>query len=272
MSTASTQDRRSVYEADGFILCPEIGIPAPEAAVASSGLLDVRDGKYDTGREPDPSPWKPGGPADRLVKIENPQLANHALRKIIAHEGIGRAALEITGAKWVQVWWVQGLVKPSTTPPPPGQAAPQTNVGWHQDKQYWKEWQDTSELFTGWLALSNVPSVAGPMLMAKGSHKWGLLGAGDFFAQNQADLLKQIKVPEGQKWDEVQCVLPQGGISFHNQLTFHASGPNTSGFPRVSLALHLRTDRSKTILDEKGNEPWVAQWINDTTICPRWER
>ena len=35
-----------------------------------------------------------------------------------------------------------------------------TNIGWHQDRTYWQEWDDGSELFTAWIALSDVTAEA----------------------------------------------------------------------------------------------------------------
>ena len=40
-------------------------------------------------------------------------------------------------------------------------------------------------------------------------------------------------------------MLAPGSVSFHDRLTVHGSGPNLSARPRVSFAVHLRTDRSR---------------------------
>jgi ectoine hydroxylase-related dioxygenase (phytanoyl-CoA dioxygenase family) len=166
----------------------------------------------------------------------------------------------------VQVWWVQGLIKPSAAP---GAVVP-TNVGWHQDRQYWKLWTKESELFTAWVALSDVPAASGPMIFARGSHQWGLLDQGDFFGQDQSSIRNGITVPTGRTWEEVQAILPLGGVSFHHNLTFHGSGPNTSGKPRMSVALHMRTDKSAAEPGEK--DPWLMKWVNDESVCPVWRR
>jgi hypothetical protein len=47
-----------------------------------------------------------------LCKIEQPQIANFALRKVLRSPQLGRIAAAITGAKKIQVWWVHGLIKP----------------------------------------------------------------------------------------------------------------------------------------------------------------
>src|SRR5437764_529973 len=69
-------------------------------------------GEYETGTPPQPSYWKPGDDPRKLCKIEMPQVANHAIMELITHPALGELAAEITGARWVQVWWVQLLYKP----------------------------------------------------------------------------------------------------------------------------------------------------------------
>ena len=76
----------------------------------------------------------------------------------------------------VQVWWVQLLYKPVSRP----EATVQTNVGWHQDRQLWSTWEEGSELFTAWVAVSDVTEDACPMRFVRGFHNWGLLNQGDF--------------------------------------------------------------------------------------------
>jgi hypothetical protein len=77
-----------------------------------------------------------------------PQVANRAIRELISHPALGALAAEVTGARRVQVWWVQLLYKPPTTG---GQGG--TSIGWHQDRHYWQVWEEGSELFTAWVAL-----------------------------------------------------------------------------------------------------------------------
>ena len=56
-----------------------------------------------------------------------------------------------------------------------------------------------------------------------------------------------------------------GGASFHDALTFHASGVNTSGQPRLSFAIHLRTDKSTP---KGGRREGLTQFIDDEDRCP----
>lgn len=232
-----------------------------EVAAAVAGMDAVRDGAYDTGRPPEPSPWQPGMDQRQLCKVEMPQLANHALMHAVSSPRLGEVAAAITGAEMVQVWWVQLLIKPPADP----SGAIQSNVGWHQDAQYWGIWEEGSELFTAWLALSDVREDCGPMHFVEGSHRWGFLDQGNFFDQNLEDQRAGLKLPPGAEWRETAAVLPPGGASFHHCLTVHGSGPNRSSGLRRSLAIHLRTEKSRA----KGSRAdSLAKYIDNTNYCP----
>lgn len=255
---SSTQMR---YEADGFLIQPEAIFPKELVARACEGMDAIRRGNYDTGIPPQPSPWNPGDDLNALCKIEQPQFASHAIRELFSYPALGEWAAAITGAEGVQVWWVQLLYKPSLPPDTPAK----TNVGWHQDRYYWQQWEEGSELFTAWIALSDVAKDCGPMKFARGSHRWGLHNAGDFFAQNLEAQREAIAIPEGETWEEVSGLMQAGGLSFHHCLTFHGSGQNTSGKPRRSFAVHLRTQNSRPVGDQREG---LTRFIDDTTLCP----
>ena len=228
------------YARDGFARSAGPVLPSDVVAGAVAGMDAVREGVYDTGQAPPPSPWNPGDDPNVLCKIELPNAANHAIRALLEHPRLGAFVAEATGAEAVQVWWVQLLVKPPTTEP---DAA--TAVGWHQDYLYWRDnWESPEGLLTAWVALSDVTADAGPMSFVPGSQHWGLYEEGDFFGQDNDALRAGIAVPEGETWEEVVGTLPPGGVSLHHSLTFHGSGRNTSGRLRRSFAVHLRTERA----------------------------
>ncbi len=157
---------RRKYQDEGFIVCPEPLLPSDVVEGAVAGMDALRDGKYDTGIPPRPSSWSPGDDPNSLCKIEMPQIASNAIMELVSHPSLGAKAAEITGAEAVQVWWVQLLYKPPTEA---GQQV-RTHVGWHQDYNYWSIWEDDSELFTAWVALSDVAPDCGPMNFVVGSH------------------------------------------------------------------------------------------------------
>ena len=232
---------RERYQDDGFYICPEPLLPADVVEPAIAGMDALRAGKYDTGIPPRPSSWTPGDDPDSLCKIEMPQIASQAIMELVSHPGLGAKAAEITGAEVVQVWWVQLLYKP---PIVAGQQV-RTHVGWHQDYNYWSIWEDDSELFTAWVALSDVAPDCGPMNFVVGSHKWGLSTKSDFFSQDYDALRDAIRVEQNQEWQEAPAILPPGSASFHQKLTFHGSAPNLSSQPRRSFAVHMRTEKSR---------------------------
>jgi len=248
----------SSFAKDGYYIHAAPLLDPGTIASVVQGMESVRDGAYETGIPPEDSPWKPGDDPRRLVKVEMPQQCNRAIMTAVANPRLGELAARVTGAEMIQAWWVQLLMKP---PVAPGEDFA-TNVGWHQDGQYWDCWEPGSEVFTAWLALSDVTESSGAMRFVPGSHTWGLLNQGDFYGQ---ELDGQIQVPEGRIWHEVVDVLPPGGVSFHHNLTLHASGPNTSARPRLSLAIHLRTEKSAA---KNGVRRGLTAFIDDTERCP----
>ena len=162
----------------------------------------------------------------------------------------------------MQVWWVQLLGKP----PADSEGAIPTNIGWHQDRRFWTRWKEGSELFTAWVALSDVTSESGPMRFARGSNRWGFMDQSDFYAQDHEEQREAIAVPDGETWEEVAAILPPGGASFHHNLTYHGSGPNLSTQMRRSLAIHLRTENSAAAEGEK--KEGLTQALNEPAHCP----
>ncbi len=261
MSVTIEESEKLAYDRQGYYMVDKPVLPREDVDAAVKGMDAVRNGEYETGDSPAPSPWNPGDDPKKLCKIEMPQISDLSIRKLISSPILGEWAAKITGAKMIQVWWVQLLYKPSL---PEGAPTP-TNVGWHQDMQYWVEWQTDSELFTAWVALSDVSEEAGPMIFVPGSHKWGMTEGGDFFDQNIDAQKSAYKIPEGESWTEVKDVLPAGGFSFHHCHTVHGSGANHSGGPRRSFAIHLRTENS-TLNPDK--ERILTRFIDDETLCP----
>ncbi len=252
------------YRRDGYFIHARPVIPGDLVRRAMEGVDDVLAGRYETGIPPQPSYWNPGDDPNKLGKVEMPQLANRAIKELVSHPALGRLAAEVTGAKRVQVWWVQLLSKP----PASTDAGSGVSVGWHQDRQYWKAWKEGSELFTAWVAVSDVGPDTGPMAFVNGSHTWGLLNQGAFYIDNSDDIemqRDQISLPPGETWREVEATMSPGGVSFHHCLTFHGSRPNRSGVPRRSFAIHMRTENSYPVSQPEGT---LAQFIHNTETCP----
>lgn len=260
--SSPTSTLRDQYEEDGFLVHGAPLIDKELAGRASEGMDLLRRAEYDTGTPPPSSFWKPGDDPKKLCKIEQPQFANKAIWKLVSHTNIGRVAADITGAKMVQVWWVQMLIKP----PQDDDGKVQANIGWHQDRNYWRIWEEGSELFTAWVAVSNVTIDCGPMNFLRGSHKWGCLDEqSDFYSQDHKAQRNVIQMPKGAQWEEVPVILPPGGVSFHHNLTFHASGPNRCDIPRRSFALHMRSENSRPVDNKREG---LTAFIDQPDKCP----
>ena len=249
------------YKSDGFLVHPDPVLPADVVEVASRGMDAIRRGEYDRGNPPNKSPWNPGDPEDTLCKIELPQRADTGVFSLVSHSTIGELAAEVTGAEWIQVWWVQLLVKPV------GVETPDTriNIGWHQDRNYWGCWEEGSELLTAWVALTDVREDCGPMRFVPGSQKWGLLEGSDFHGGDLDATRKGLSLPDDEAWSETPALMSAGGLSLHDSYTLHGSGENRSARPRRSFAIHLRTQNSRPVDDRRQG---LTGFIDDESICP----
>ena len=101
------------------------------------------------------------------------------------------------------------------------------------------------------------------MLFVPGSHRWATTDGGDFFSQDIE--AGAFAVPPGETWHEVPAVMPAGAFSLHHVLTLHGSGHNTSHHPRCSVALHMRTDRSRL---RTGARSGLLKYIDDEELNP----
>ena len=246
---------REQYERDGYCVAAEQIAPDAILQGALEGMVAVRDGVFDMGMPPTEHPgYDPGV----LCKINNPHRSDKGLYGLVTCPEVGQQVAEATGARRVQVWASQLLIKPAGS-----QAA--GHVGWHQDRQYWQMWQEAEGLFTAWIALGDVAEASGPMRFVRGSHHWGFLDQGNFFDKDQEKQREGIEVPAGEAWEEVSALMPTGGLSVHHCLTYHGSGPNVSAVPRWSIAVHLRDERAVPV---PGDESYYTAHLDDSQICP----
>ena len=220
----------------------------------------LRAGLYDTGTPPPKSRWSPGDDLDSLCKIEQPQIANEAIATLVRSPEIGEWTARVTDAEMIQVAGVQLLYKP---PAVYDKSAP-TKVGWHRDWTYFrKHWEPGSLLLTAWIALSDVEEVSGPMNFVAGSHRWGETIGGDFFSQDISQ--RDFSVPSNRVWTEASALMAAGGLSVHDQHVLHGSGENVSDAPRRSLAIHVRTEKSRPI---GGRRVGLTSHIDDLYVSP----
>jgi ectoine hydroxylase-related dioxygenase (phytanoyl-CoA dioxygenase family) len=250
-------DLKEQFETDGFCYTPT-AIPAELVQRVIPQMEAVIDGRFGTGVEPLACHFSPTDPPEKLKKVDQPHLADRTILEFISHPQIGRWAADITGAGMIQVWAVQLLVKP-----PGGSSL--GNIGWHQDMQHWKTWWK-GEVFTAWVAVSDVSEQSGPMRYVVGSHRWGLNTNPSFFRdQDRESQREAIPKPAGVDWREDPALLTAGHASFHHPLCYHGSGPNVSASPRRSFAIHLRTENSEPL--DSANQYYNAH-LDNPDVCP----
>ena len=103
------------------------------------------------------------------------------------------------------------------------------------------------------------------MHFVTGSQKWGLGEDSDFFGQDLAKQKADIAAAHGGEWAEETAVLSPGGVSLHDCITYHGSGPNYSQLPRRSFAIHLRTEKSQT---KNNRRDGLTEFIDDDYANP----
>jgi len=169
-------------------------------------------------------------------KLNNAWNISAALRKLFESEVIGKAASKLLGTSEVRLWHDQAIWKPSSATAD----GKEGNIGWHQDYGYWQI-SNTSNMCTAWIPLQDVDLTNGGMRTIVGSHKWGLVpDSTTFFDKNMDNLQKKFAQSAPSEWIDEPCIMKAGQIAFHHALTFHGSGPNTSGKPRLALAVHIQ--------------------------------
>lgn len=181
------------------------------------------------------SEWESNGNPLQLRKMDNAWWVNDEVRDAVTNPLLGRMAAELMETDEVRLWYDQVIYKPGAVS---REAVFSGNVGWHQDYAYW-QCTSSDNLVTAWIALQDTDLSNGCMKVVPGSHRWGLVPASDsFFNQNLGEL-KDRFAREGREWREVPMTLKAGHASFHHSLAFHASGPNLSDAPRLSVVSHL---------------------------------
>jgi ectoine hydroxylase-related dioxygenase (phytanoyl-CoA dioxygenase family) len=244
---------RQHYDHDGFCVIPEL-FPAPLVARAAYAAEVVASGETATGLPPRLLEEKAVDGRQTLIKVAEPHNASYDLRRLITYPRPWRAIAAIINARMLQVWAVDLFIK---------RAEPTTraNIGWHQDGPFAPYWR--GDIFTVWLALTDVTSDSSPLRYIRGSHRLGPLRKADLF-RTDLDLARAgLDLPQGFDAGEVAVKLPPGGIVMHQRNTLHASGPNTSTRSRMSLAIRVRTDLCELI----ENVSQVAH-LDDLELAP----
>ena len=245
------------YQQDGFYISKQPVIPLNVIQAALKSMEAVRQGYYETGISPAKPFWTSIDGNNVLCRISMPHFSSQAVRNLISHPDLAKFVANVTGAEVLQAWWTVYFSKPPTK-------HDKTCVGAHQDFAYWTDLWDCSDgLFTAWIALDDVRKDSGPLYYATQTHKNGI-GKHNFFFEEDIDhQIQEIRNTHKGEWHEEPVILPAGGVSIHHSLTYHWSGLNTSNKPRVGIAIHFRSEKSKVLKKERK-----TRYIDNLDKCP----
>ena len=179
----------------------------------------------------------PCDPASPKVRQQcNAFWLNDEIRRAVTSPVLGAIGARLMGVDSVRLWHDQAIYKPGTGA---GSSTNAGNIGWHQDYGYWQA-ASTTNMCTAWVALQDTDLTNGGMRTIVGSHKWGLVPESDGFGGKDLEQLAAKFAGTGRgEWLDEPCILKAGQVSFHHCLTFHGSGPNQTGQPRLCVIAHM---------------------------------
>ena len=224
----------------------------PEALLdhAFSGIQRHFSGERDWDLPPTSgfSDWKPGD-GNTVRNAEVVALQNAEVRTLALHPILGAIAARLTGSSTIRYFADTLVDKPGILP------ETESVVGWHTDRAYWGTCTSDSML-TMWIPFQDCTVEMGPLLYIDGSHTWsGTEDMRTFRCKDLRGLEKQF--PDKLPMTKIPMTLRRGELSVHHCRLIHGSGPNTSGTPRLALAVHLQDahNRYRRYNNEKGI-PW----------------
>lgn len=243
------------YAAEGFVIFPSL-IDTGLISDACQALRRIGEGIYDLGVAPYRRVPEPPDTC-KVWRIDQPHIASRAVYDLITTSGLGRMAAALMGAAGAQAWYVHSLFKPSNDL--------DSKVGWHQDGQYVDFF--SGDFVTAWIALSAVEENSGPMTYIRGSHKTDFVRASGFSSEGSIDDLERrvrrgLRVP----WSERKVVGQPGTVAFHHSRLVHGSRPNTGGWARESITVHLRSEKNTFTRSRRYN--FVTEHADDRGWSP----
>ena len=226
-----TEDELRSYRDDGFLVVRGL-VPAAILDAAERGMERFYAGDLDRpfpGRTRyDHNDWSPED-GDVLRQNEYTSRMVQELAALVEWPGIAAFAAALAGTDSIRLWEDQLLYKPPTPPIADHVEAGSGNVGWHTDRQYWQG-STSTEMLTCWVPFHDCDAAMGGVAFLPASHR-ELVGGLSFFDRDLSAIdMSTTVVPE----------LARGDVTFHHCGTVHGSGPNRTGRPRRSMAIHLQ--------------------------------
>jgi hypothetical protein len=206
--------------------------------------------------------WEP--PAPRPTRLNQYIAAQYSLIGTLAlHEGIGRIAALLTGAREIRLFNSALIAKQ------PGPAARYATVGWHCDQAYWPTCSSRN-MITAWIPLQDTSVESGTLTVLDGSHRWpeteqvrSFRRARSFGADVSGGL--DVLAHGGVEVSPVPLELKAGQVSFHHPLLLHGSGANQCGTDRFAISVHLQ-DETNRFTTEAAEDGTVPTYVHDRFV------
>ncbi|KAH8087739.1 phytanoyl-CoA dioxygenase [Aureococcus anophagefferens] len=237
---AWTEAQRAAFEADGFVLQPDV-LSEEECAALRATYDGLFRGEFDTKIYPDEWHWREGiSRPEAFREIVNAWKSSDAVARVALDETIGRRCAELMG------WGGARLAQDDVLWKPPGAEG----VAHHRDAPYISAnfVPEERNSVTVWIALDDADEATGVVEYAPGSH--APADGGPPASPRRRSTTAGASRPCG-PWraagvDEAvevrRCVVPAGSAVFHHQGVWHGSGENgTPDRPRA-LGLHYVRD------------------------------
>ncbi|OJJ15047.1 hypothetical protein BKI52_39975 [marine bacterium AO1-C] len=249
--------RSEQFAETGFLIFDHPVISDALLKGAQAGIRAIRQGAYDTGIAP--VNFATSSDQHTLQRISKVHVANFAIRQLISESGVGKLASEILRAKQIKLWGSQLYYKP------PGKGIT-GNVGWHRDSQHIDCFE--GDIIIAWIALDTILEQSGCLKYITASHRQDSFPtpAGGAFQNIEQESHRLTTENPNYQWEEVNVLLPAGGVSFHHWDLIHGSGPNLTNKPRIGLSLGLASDNLR--IKENTWDFGFKAIINDSFYCP----
>jgi non-haem Fe2+, alpha-ketoglutarate-dependent halogenase len=130
-------------------------------------------------------------------------------------------------------------------------------ITWHQDVNYWG--LEPLEVLTAWVAFTHATPENGCMLYSRGGHRARLEHLEHKTEDNMLTRGQEIAVKVDPATVEEVRLTP-GQVAFHDGLTPHASGPNTTDETRIGFAMRF----SPAHVKQTSGPPISARLVRGT--------
>jgi phytanoyl-CoA hydroxylase len=214
-----SEEQVDYYQTNGFVALPDVldEIELQDLRVATDEILATQhSGEIERSS---------GNPEYEQIFVQKVNLwrINEAIGRHVLNTRIAEIARRLARVDAVRLWHDHLLTKM------PGDGSKQTP--WHQDRPYWP--MDGLGQLSCWMALDDVDESNGCMWFVPRSQTVGLLEPINLVSPQ--DIFGLVPEEDGFKATPVSVPLFAGNCTFHNGLTFHHAGPNTTDRPRRAM-------------------------------------